>query len=82
MRMDDLDEMYAWMCAKRVLVCETEGMKLCLDPSALPVIVREREEGEKEPGWDEDTDQETPQEKIRREFMAKHGIVDDNEVIE
>lgn len=82
MRLDDVEELYAFMLEKRILVCEAEGVKLVLDPSALPIPVMVKPEGAKEPGWDEDYEQETPQEKIRREFMEKHGIVDDNEVID
>lgn len=82
MRLDDVEELYAFMLEKRILVCEVEGVKLCLDPSALPMLkLPDPPPDSKVPGWDEDYEQETPMAKIRREFAEKHGIVGE-EIIE
>lgn len=68
MRLDDVSELFAWCVEHRVLHVQADGVTLTLDPSALPAIVMMRPADSKEPGWDDDLEQETPQERVRREF--------------
>ena len=68
MKLEDLDELFAGCLEKRGLHVAFEGITLRLAACALPPIVMTRPPDSKEPGWDDDIEQLSPQEKIRRDW--------------